>query len=197
VAHRRGLGLVDDPMHVAGPVTLVAVPEHPAARDGAGLGSPAEGVVGPLAGAAALEAGGQGIEDRGDLARLVGQADRGVAQVGANLDAGVLDLEDRRGRAHRVSADARQFGDDDDAEWGARLERSQGRVEAGPLFPFRARRVLIDEDVAGIHGPAPRAGVLGGAVDLSGSGAPLRGAVAVVGRLPRIDGGDSAVRAWG
>src|SRR5215468_1326632 len=188
--HDRRLGLVDHAMDVAAPVTLVAVAEDTAARDGAGLGPPPEGVIRPLPRAPTLEARGQGVEDRMNLARLVGEADRGVAQVGANLDAGLLDAHDGVRRPDGVAADTGQLRDDDHAERRAGLQGGEEAVEAGPVLPLRAGRVLVDEDIARVDRPALPLGVRRRALDLPPRRARLRVAVAIVGRLPAIEGGD-------
>src|SRR5215468_6646829 len=107
--HDSRLGLVDHALDVARAVALVPIAVARAARDSAGLGPPPEGVIGPLARTAPLEARRQGVEDRMNLARLVGEADPGVAQVGADLDPRLLDLHNGGRRPDGITPDAGQL----------------------------------------------------------------------------------------
>ena len=76
--HHGGFGQIDLALDV--PVdSQVVVAEHHPARDVPRLGLPAERVMRPLAGAAPLEARREGLDDRHDLARLVGEGDGRVA----------------------------------------------------------------------------------------------------------------------
>jgi hypothetical protein len=142
-------GLLDYPAHIALAIAPVLIAVDTATGHGAGLGPTTEGIVGALPGPAPLEAGGQGVEDRVDLARLVGQADRGIAEVGADLHAGLLDLEDGGRRPDRVAADARQLRNHEHVKRRARGERGEEGVEPGPVLPLGAAHGVIHEDVRG------------------------------------------------
>src|SRR5262245_19134811 len=68
------------------------------------------------------------------------------------------------------------------------LDGGEERVEAGPVLPLRARRILVHVDITRVNRPALRRGIRGPALNLSLGGPGLR--VPVVGTLPRVDGGD-------
>src|SRR5262249_16388986 len=60
------------------------------------------------------------------------------------------------------------------------LPGGQERVEARPVLPLRAGRILVDEDIPRVDRPALRRGVRGPALDLACGRARLRVPVAVV-----------------
>ena len=73
------------------------------------------------------------------------------------------------------------------------LDGGEGR-EAGPVRPFRARGVLVDEDIARVDRLALRLGVGRRACDLALGRTRLEVPVAIVGTLAGVDGGDHV---WG
>src|SRR5262245_37405475 len=111
-------------------------------------------------------------------------------KLAADVDARLLDPHDGGRRADGVAADPGKLGDDDDAERRAGIERGEERVEARPVLPLRAGGVLVDEDIARVDRPALPLGVRRRALDLPPRRARLRVAVAIVGGLSTIEGGD-------
>src|SRR5262249_26046470 len=166
---------------------FVPVAEDSTAGDSASVGPPLKRVISPLPGAAPLEAGGQRVEDRGYLTRLVGEADRRIAEVRADLDTGLLDLHDGRWRANGVAADARKLGDDEHVEWRVWRKGREKRIEPRAVLPFGTAAVLVREDIARVYRPALGLSVGRRVLDLPRGRPDLVAPVAVIAAFPRID----------
>jgi hypothetical protein len=162
-SHRVRLHWLDHIVRVAVamPLTRVAV-DRPRGR--AGLKASPHRVACPCARASSLERCQQEIEHGGHLAGLIGEGNAPAIHVRMNLNASLLELQDRGRGSHAVTADAAQLRDDQLRKRWPWLQRRRQSIPPVAMFPFGAGYGVVTEDRA--HRPALLGGVALGALDL-------------------------------